>query len=390
VYKSIKYWRQYRAYKKLPRRDRRIIIYSESGQDWHHFDPIIDHLTGRLGETVCYLTSDLTDPGLVQGNPNLSAYCIGRGLIRTMCFQWLDADVMMMTMIDLGNLQLKRSIHPVYYAFMFHSLISAHMADHADSYDHYDAILCAGPHQAREIRRREELHDLAPKQLVEHGYHRLEQLIGERRDPPAPSNDGDIHVLLAPSWGEQTILNLFGVELTGILLDSGFKVTLRPHYQTRWQTPEIIDQIVDKYKDRPGFRLVEQMGESDSLFDSHLMITEWSGAGMDYGMGLEKPVLYIDVPPKARNDSWQEIGIEPFESLVRDRIGAILAVDELERAPDAIRRLLSDPDAFRANVRKLREESVFNLGSSSAAAAEAIAAMARESGARQFAANVTN
>jgi YidC/Oxa1 family membrane protein insertase len=390
VYKSIKYWRQYRAYKNLPRRDRRIVIYSESGQDWHHFESIIDHLTGPLAETVCYLTSDLTDPGLAQGNPNLSAFCIGRGLIRTMCFQWLDADVMLMTMIDLGNLQIKRSINRVYYAFMFHSLISAHMADHADSYDHYDAMLCAGPHQAREIRRREELHDLANKQLVEHGYHRLEQLMAERRDPPAPRNDEDIHVLLAPSWGEQTILNLFGVELTGILLDAGFKVTLRPHYQTRWQTPKLIDRIVDKYKKRSGFKLVEQMGESDSLFDSHLMITEWSGAGMDYGMGLEKPVLYIDVPPKARNDSWRELGIEPFESLVRDRIGAILAVDELEQAPDAIRRLLSDPDAFRANVRKLREESVYNLGSSSVAAAEAIAAMARESGARQFAAGMTN
>ncbi len=390
MYKSIKYWRQYRAYKNLPRKDRRIVIYSESGQDWHHFDPIIDHLTGSLGETVCYLSSDLTDPGLVQSNPGLSAFCIGRGLIRTMGFQWLDADVVLMTMIDLGNLQLKRSINPVYYAFMFHSLISAHMADHADSYDHYDAMLCAGPHQAHEIRRREELHGLAPKQLVEHGYHRLEQLMAERRDPPAPRTDEGIHVLLAPSWGEHMILNLIGVELTGILLDAGFKLTLRPHYQTRWLTPKVIDRIVAQYKDRPGFQLVEQMGESDSLFDSHLMITDWSGAGMDYGMGLEKPVLYIDVPPKARNDSWQELGIEPFESSVRDKIGAVLAVDKLEQAPDAIRGLLSDPDAFRVNVRKLREESVYNLGNSSVAAAEAIAAMAREAGARQFAAGMTN
>lgn len=378
MFKSINYWRQYRAYKNLPRKDRRIVIYSESGQDWHHFVPIIDHLIGSLGKTVCYLTSDFPDLGLVQDNPSLSGFCIGSGLIRTICFQWLDADVVLMTMIDLGNLQLKRSVNPVYYAFMFHSLISTHMADHADSYDHYDAILCAGPHQAREIRRREELHGLRPKQLIEHGYHRLEQLLVERRDPPAPQADEDIHVLLAPSWGEQAILNLFGVELTGILLEAGFKVTLRPHYQTRRLTPKVIDRIVNQYKDRQGFQLVEQMGESDSLFDSHLMITDWSGAGMDYAMGLEKPVLYIDVPPKARNDSWQELGIEPFESLVRDKIGAILAASQLDQAPDEVRRLLSNPDAFRANVSKLRDESVYHLGSSSVVAAEAIAAMARE------------
>ena len=64
---------------------------------------------------------------------------------------------MAMTMVDFNKLQLKRSVNPVTYAFMFHSLISVHMADHEDSYDHYDAILCAGPHQMREVRKREEM-----------------------------------------------------------------------------------------------------------------------------------------------------------------------------------------------------------------------------------------
>jgi len=66
-------------------------------------------------------------------------------------------------MLDLGNFDLKRSIHPVHYIYMFHSLISTHMADHENSFDNYDTILCAGPHQAREIRRREEMKGLKPK-----------------------------------------------------------------------------------------------------------------------------------------------------------------------------------------------------------------------------------
>ena len=127
---------------------------------------------------------------------------------------------------------------------------------------------------------------------------------------------------------------------------------------------------------------MEQMGESDSLFDSHVMITDWSGAGMDYGMGLEKPVLYIDVPPKARNDWWPEMGIEPFESFVRDKIGAIVSPDNLTSVPDEIRSMLADPDAFRQSVKQLREEWVFNLGDSSAAGARAIAELARQSDSR--------
>ena len=182
-------------------------------------------------------------------------------------------------------------------------------------------------------------------------------------------------MLLAPSWGENTILNVCGLELTAALLDAGFRVTLRPHFQTRWMTPEVIDRIVDKYSSHPQFTLQEQMGESDSLFDSHIMISDWSGAGMDYAFGLEKPVLYIDVPVKARNDVWPELGIEPFESYVRDKIGAIVAPDDLGQVAATVRELVKEPAVFRENMQQIRSESVFNIGHSSAAAAQAIQAM---------------
>jgi len=375
-------WRAHRAFKALPPEWRRIVIYSESGQDWHHFASVIAELTGR-GEQICYLTSDPEDPGLCQQNEKLKAFCIGNGFFRTVCFQFLEAGVMLMTMVDFNLLQLKRSIKPVSYAFMFHSLISVHMADHEDSYDHYDAVLCAGPHQMKELRKREAMLGQPAKQLFEHGYERLETLIEERREPPPWNSDAEIHVLLAPSWGDETILNICGLELVDELMAAGFKVTLRPHYQTRWNTPEVIDSIVDRYRGHPQFNLMEQMGESDSLYDSHVMITDWSGAGMDYGMGLEKPVLYIDVPPKARNDWWPELGMEPFEMFVRDKIGAIVSPDNLSDAPDAIRKMLADPEVFRRQVEQLRSEWVFNLGSSPQAAADAVIDLACQADQRE-------
>jgi hypothetical protein len=369
-------WRQYRAFRRLPRSDRRIVFYAESSQDWHHWRDLIGHLTTELGETICYVSSDPDDPGLHQRSPRISPFCIGRGLWRIWFFQWLDADVLVTQLLDLDNLELKRSIHPVHYVYVFHSLVSTHMADRADSFDHYDTILCAGAHQMREIRRREELHHLAPKQLIPHGYARLEQLMATRR-APALAADAGIHVLVAPSWGAHTILPTCGPELTGILLDTGFRVTLRPHFQTRWALPEVIDRVADRYRGHPRFALVEEMGERDSLFDAHVMVTDWSGAALDFGLGLEKPVLFIDVPPKTRNDTWQELGIEPFERYVRDKIGAILPPDRLAEAPDLIQRLARDPARFRCHVSALRDERVFNLGRSGVAGGEAIARVAR-------------
>lgn len=371
-------WRAYRAFKRIPRGERRIVFLAESGQDWHHFAPVIRHLTGVLGEPVLYVSSDPGDPGLHQVNPRIRGFCVGKGFWRISFCQFLDADVLVTQILDFGNLELKRSVHPVHVIYMFHSLISTHMADRANSFDNYDTILCAGPHQMREIRRREELHGLPAKQLVPHGYGRLEELLANRRDPPPIAGDSDIHVLVAPSWGEQTILPVCGGPLVATLLDAGFRVTLRPHYQTRWMTPAVIDDIAVRHRDNPRFRLVEQMGESDSLYDSHVMITDWSGAGQDYGMGLEKPVLYIDVPPKARNDTWPELGMEPFESYVRSRLGALLPPGAIGEAPARIRGLVADPARFRASVAALRADWVCNLGSSGPAGAAAIARIAAD------------
>jgi len=371
-------WRQYRAFKKISRDQRRIVFFSESAQDWHHHATVIDELTGRLDRVICYVASDPTDPGLHQDNPNILSYCIGDGFFRIVFFQTLQADIMVTQLLDLDNLDLKRSVHPVHYVYMFHALVSTHMVDREDSFDHYDTILCAGPHHEREIRRREEMQGLPAKRLVPHGYYRLEQLLAERRNAPALGDPPLIHVLLAPSWGESTILNLFGLELTGILLDAGFRLTLRPHFQTRWKSPEILDAITDRYGDHPQFGVVEQMGESDSLYDSHAMITDWSGAGMDYGLGLEKPVLYIDVPPKTRNDTWQELGLEPFEISVRSQIGTVVEPDRLADIPDEIRRLVCNPDQFREKIAAVRDAVVFNSGSSSTVAADAIAGLVDE------------
>ena len=370
-------WRALRAFRRLPESSRHIVVYAESSQDWHHHELLIRHLTEVLGKVVCYVSSDEADPGLAQDNASILPFYIGAGLFRIIFFHTLQADVMLTQLLDLDNLDLKRSVHPVHYIHMFHSIVSTHMADRADSFDHYDSILCAGPHHIEEIRKREALHQLQPKQLIEHGYARLEQLIDERVEPPDPGAQG-IHVLLAPSWGDQTILNLYGEELTGILLDAGFQLTLRPHFQTRWNTPEVIDSIVDRFGGHARFTLVEQMGESNSLYDSHIMITDWSGAGIDYGLGLEKPVLYIDVPPKSRNNTYRELGIEPFESRIRESIGAILSPARIATVPDVVRKLLEDPQQFREQVRSLRRESVFNLGESAKVGAIAVARIADE------------
>ena len=58
-----------------------------------------------------------------------------------------------------------------------------------------------------------------------------------------------------------------------------------------------------------------------------MMISDWSGAALDYALSQSKPVLFIDVPRKVNNPSYQESAIEPLEVFIRDKIGQVIPPD---------------------------------------------------------------
>lgn len=372
-------WKGWRQFKKLPWDWRNIVVYSETGQDWHQFSGLIEHLNGPLGRKTCYVTSDPTDPGLGREHPNFRSIFIPEGWFLTIFFQVNQSDLFVLTMMDLQNLQLKRSLHPVHYLYLFHSMGSTHMVDNENSFDHYESLFCAGPHQVAEIRRREELKGLQAKHLFDYGHPRLERVIAEGRAyRPATTTGEPKTVLIAPTWGDSSIFNTCGSSLIGVLLDAGYRVIMRPHYQSNRQTPEVIAAVRNAHAHHQRFEYVDRMGETDSILRSDILVSDWSAMALEYAWGLEKPALFIDVPRRIRNPNWRELGIEPIESSIRSEVGEVLSPEALAEAPAAIERLLADPDRFRARMREMRESMVFRLGHSIPDGAAEIARLAEE------------
>ena len=372
-------WKGWRQFKRLPWDWRNIVIYSESGQDWHQFSGLIEQLNGPLGRKTCYVTSDAADPGLERRHDNFRAVYIPEGLFLTVFFQAQQADVVVLTFMDLDNLHLKRSLHPVHYLYLFHSLGSTHMADNEDSYDHYDTLFCAGTHQVAEIRRREELKGFPAKQLFDYGHPRLEQVIEEGRAWQGEKTvDEPTTILIAPTWGENSIFNTCGEPLIRTLLDAGYRAIMRPHYQSLRQWPEEIAAVRGAFNGHERFEYVDRMDETESIMRSNVLVSDWSAMALEYSLGLEKPVLSIDVQPRIRNPNWQELGLEPMEAAIRQQVGEVISPDSLDLAPEAIERLIHEPGGFRARMRELRESLVFRLGHSIPDGAAEIARIADE------------
>ncbi|MDP7602484.1 MAG: CDP-glycerol glycerophosphotransferase family protein [Alphaproteobacteria bacterium] len=374
MFEAIAQWRAMRRFQALAEEQREIVFYSEGSEYWVHLEPLIRHLVNDFKRTVCYLSSQADDPGLAQDHPGILPFQIGDATVRTAVFRALKARVLVMTMPDLQTLYVKRSAYPVHYVHVFHAIVSTHMVYRKNAFDHFDTLFCVGPHHMEEVRRAEELYGLKPKNLVEHGYGRLDSIMHNAGSGGAEPGSNDLpRILLAPSWGgfgRQGLLETAGRELITTFLDAGFHVTLRPHPMTRRLLPEMLAELVAKFADRPHFVYEGNVAPESSLHAADLMLSDWSGASFDYAYGLERPVLFIDVPRKINNADHGELGIEPLEAKVRSEIGVIVPPDQIARAPEVARQLVADAAGYAERIRQSRSRWVYNVGNSGRRGAE--------------------
>ena len=349
--------------------ERSIVFYSESSVILYPYvEEIIRELQNR-DQKVCYLTSSKDDPILKNKNKNIRVFYIGDSEIEKMnFFLRLKAKMLIMTMPDLGSYHIKRSKEfPVHYIYTFHSMNSTHMEFQKGAFDEFDSIFCVGPYQVQELRATEQLYNLKRKNLVECGYGLLDKLIKLRSSFLGKKKllkNNKKNILIAPSWGKQNLLESMGIELVKILLDAGYHVTVRPHPMTAKKSPKTIKQIKERFEKNPDFLLDTNTSSFEQLFSSYALITDWSGIGYEYAFVCERPVIYVDVPKKSHNKEYEKIGLVPFEISIRDKIGEIVPVQNIETIPERIEFLYSHGNNFENKIQKIRNDAIFNIGES--------------------------
>ena len=68
-----------------------------------------------------------------------------------------------MTLTDLNNHELKRSIRCKNYAYIFHSLVSTHKSYNQNAFNNYDIIFSNGEYQKKELLKLEEINSSKKK-----------------------------------------------------------------------------------------------------------------------------------------------------------------------------------------------------------------------------------
>ena len=347
--------------------NKHIVFYSESSGFYKYFERIIAYLLENSKMTIHYVTSDPNDQifAIAKEQPRIAPYYIGPKKLITL-FMKLEADVMVMTMSDLGNYQYKRSYYSktIKYVYVFHYPLSTHMVLHTGALRHYDAILCVGGFQFEEIRQTEKLFGDPEQELIACGYGQLEKLYDAYLAMPKTEREKP-KVLIAPSWQPDNILDSCIDPLLTELLGKGFEVTVRPHPEYVKRYGERMDAIMKRYADYKGGDLFFETDftGNTSIFDSDTVISDWSGTAYEFVLVTEKPCVFIDTPAKINNPDYAKITVEPLEFSLRDQVGIRVKPDDMAGLAEKIRGLIGD-GSYAERLREIRNRYFANFGRS--------------------------
>ncbi|MEP2705272.1 MAG: hypothetical protein ABJQ71_06050 [Roseibium sp.] len=230
---------------------------------------------------------------------------------------------------------LDRSIFPtpaLWFIHMPHSIASLHMIYDENAFSGYDALFSVGPHHDEEYREICERLSLENRFSLPVGYGKLDEM---RRifaiSIDYPTNvktvEDRLHVLLAPSWGPDNLLDRLGEELIQALVHKGYEVTIRPHPLFFIERPPIMEALTKLSNELATVTLESSLNGNNAVFSADLLIGDYSGTSFEFHALRGKPVISVDVGLKIVNENWRQYTARPIEISLRDKLGRVVEPD---------------------------------------------------------------
>lgn len=352
--------------------DKKIVFYSEKNGFYKYYKNIIEEIIRRTNIVIHYITSDPEDGIFSLESEQFRPYYIGDKLLIILMMK-LETNIMVMTIPDLENFQLKRSYvkKDIEYIYVPHDVNSDNLTFHANALDHYDTIFAAGFKKTEEIREREQKYGLPAKNIVEWGSGVIDNMIVSYAEMKKEKKGEEKTILIAPSWQKANILDSCIEPMLDALKGLGYRVIVRPHPQYVRHFEAKIDSLIEKYRDE-GIEIQKDFSSNKTVYMADLLVTDWSSIAFEYAFSTLKPVLFINTPMKILNPDYQELSTVPIDIELRNKIGVSLELNEMDRICGTVQELLYSGRFSETAMESMREHYVYNVGRSGKAGARYI------------------
>jgi CDP-glycerol glycerophosphotransferase (TagB/SpsB family) len=164
-------------------------------------------------------------------------------------------------------------------------------------------------------------------------------------------------IMVSPSWGPSALLARHGERLLSPLVDTGWRIIIRPHPQSRKSEAAMLDSLEMKYKTRINVWWDYERENIHSLAKADIMISDFSGIIFDYIFLFDKPVMYvkqgIDLRPYDADDLGENNELWQFRTL--RKIGIELKEDYFEHIEKVIKNISDNTELQHARQRARAE-----------------------------------
>lgn len=330
------------------------VIYNEGNQYWNVFKPVVDQFESRK-IPLTYYTSAKQDPIFDGKYEYVKAEYIGEGNTAFAKLNMLSAGFVLMTTPGLQVYQLKRSKNVKHYSHV------VHMPNDATTYrlfglDYFDSVLLTGDYQKKDIQTLEEMRGINKKELVTVGCSYLDML-SEKIKAITEEKDHVFTVLVSPSWGEVGVLKRFGERLLDPLAETGWKIIVRPHPQSKKSEADMLERLENRYKDNPNVEWDYNRDNIYSMKRADIMISDFSGIIFDYTFLCDKPVMYVNTDMDLRPYDAYDLNKKLWQFEILEKMGIKLEEKDFGQIKTVIQNASDSPEL--AKQRKIAKETAW-------------------------------
>ncbi len=347
-----------------------VAVFSEGKRYWNVYEPVLDEFEKRQKD-IWYLTASSDDPALSRDYKHVHAQFIGEGNKAISRMNLIKADIVLSTTPSLDVFQWKRSKGAKWYVHIPHAPVDLNMY-RMFGLDYYDAILASGEYQIDQIRRLEKMREMPAKEMVLTGIPYMDSLKAKIEKHAGKDRNNSPVVLLAPSWGSNSILNRYGSEFISKLISTGYKIIIRPHPQSFTSEKSLIDSLMSAF---PSTDMLEWNRDTDNfgvLNEADILISDFSGIIYEFSLAFGKPVIYTrpDFDRSVYDCSWDDE--EPWTFTTLPKIGRELTPENFGNIAELIESCISGSDSVELSEarKKAISETWCHMGEGAARTAD--------------------
>ncbi len=213
--------------------------------------------------------------------------------------------------------------------------------------DYFDSVLVANEVQEDFIRDIESAHNVKRKHIAITGSTYLDELSLQANALESFPKNSTKTILVSPSWGKETLLNKYGLDLLLPLAKSSYHIIIRPHPQS-YISPserENIQHLQEVLKDYSNVEWDKDTPNIYAFARADMMISDFSSVIFDFVCLQGKPVLTIDNDMDLSGYDMADIerdSIWTFKAL--DRIGKRISKEHFSQLQEICEKIFNSCD----------------------------------------------